>query len=374
MAKNLKISLCIVCMNRLHQLKETLKRNILDNSDYNNLEIILLDYNSGDGLEEWIKSEFSSFISAGTLIYYHTKEPTIFSHSHSKNLAFKLATGDILCSVNADHFTGYGFAAYVNQVFCRHASIVMTTIDFHKTELNYRIDRDLFGKVCVNKNDFLAVEGFDEVMNGYGFEDFDFINRLELWGKKRMFIKESVFLKYIAHKNDERYESDDLALVRVYVVYISPCQSEFLYLRPDRSFKQGTVIDNSLLNSSNKEYAYTNRKQTHFEYALVEPTLTCGTWKENERQIALIPENGSDVTLEKADVNKTAALNSQDGRRFFQVEDSVSLAGMSDFFYLFYNRNILENNFKGRIIKPNSGNFGKATVYRNFAVNPIVIG
>ena len=50
-----KISFATVCMNRLHHIRQTLPKNIADNSDYENVEFILLDYNSSDGLEEWVK-------------------------------------------------------------------------------------------------------------------------------------------------------------------------------------------------------------------------------------------------------------------------------------------------------------------------------
>jgi len=48
--KHFKISFCIVCMNRLHQLSQTLLQNIRDNEDYSELEFIVLDYNSNDGM------------------------------------------------------------------------------------------------------------------------------------------------------------------------------------------------------------------------------------------------------------------------------------------------------------------------------------
>ncbi|MFD2148711.1 glycosyltransferase family 2 protein [Mucilaginibacter antarcticus] len=70
-----KISFCTTCMNRLSHLKQTLKRNILDNEDYPNLEFILLDYNSTDGLKEYVRSELHTFITSKKLVYYRTEEP-----------------------------------------------------------------------------------------------------------------------------------------------------------------------------------------------------------------------------------------------------------------------------------------------------------
>ena len=63
-------------MNRLSHLKETLFENIEKNISYKNVEFILLDYNSTDGLEDWIKSNFKEYINKGILSYYKTSEPS----------------------------------------------------------------------------------------------------------------------------------------------------------------------------------------------------------------------------------------------------------------------------------------------------------
>ena len=71
------ISFCISCRGRLHHLRRTLPQNIADNRDYPNLEFILLDYNSTDGLGEWVKHELSEEIANGQLNYYFTSQPTL---------------------------------------------------------------------------------------------------------------------------------------------------------------------------------------------------------------------------------------------------------------------------------------------------------
>ena len=88
-------------MNRLHHLKETLLKNIEDNISYGKLEFILLDYNSSDGLEEWVKSKLAKYIDNGILKYHRTSEPKSFHRSHSRNVALKLGSGDILCNLDA---------------------------------------------------------------------------------------------------------------------------------------------------------------------------------------------------------------------------------------------------------------------------------
>ncbi|KKL80749.1 hypothetical protein LCGC14_2001600, partial [marine sediment metagenome] len=49
-----KISFCTTCMGRLYNLKETLPKNIEANGEYPNVEFVILDYNSSDGLGDWV--------------------------------------------------------------------------------------------------------------------------------------------------------------------------------------------------------------------------------------------------------------------------------------------------------------------------------
>lgn len=104
----MKISFCITCMNRLEHLQATLERNILDNLPEGQVEFVLLDYHSTDGLPEWVRQHMGGYISRGVLNYYRTEEPQHYLRSHSRNMAFRLAQGDILCNLDADNFSGGG--------------------------------------------------------------------------------------------------------------------------------------------------------------------------------------------------------------------------------------------------------------------------
>src|SRR5690606_26363819 len=71
----LRISYCIVCMNRLDHLKKTLLLNLEDTRGDRNVEFVLLDYNSGDGMGEWVKQNLKKEMQFGRLIYFRTEEP-----------------------------------------------------------------------------------------------------------------------------------------------------------------------------------------------------------------------------------------------------------------------------------------------------------
>ncbi|HUT93886.1 MAG TPA: galactosyltransferase-related protein [Thermoguttaceae bacterium] len=167
-----RVSLCTTCMGRLHDLRQTLPKNIEDNRDYPNVEFVVLDYNSGDGLEEWMRKQMMEHIESGLLAYYRTTEPRYYSMSHSRNVAFLVAGGDVVNNVDADNWTNPGFAAYVNRLAnqCPREAI------FAKGK------RLLHGRIGFFKDEWIALGGYDERLCGYGHDDKDLLYRAWLSG------------------------------------------------------------------------------------------------------------------------------------------------------------------------------------------------
>jgi glycosyltransferase involved in cell wall biosynthesis len=170
------ISLCVACKGRLHHLRETLPRNLLDNADYPNLELVVLDYNSTDGLGDWMERNLRSQMDAGRVSYFRSRHPRFFNISHAKNLALRLAGGDIIGIVDADNFTGKGYAYYVADnvrednclVGCRMAGEEFQPVD----------DEGCVGRFALRREAFYEIGGMNEELVGWGFEDIDFYSRL----------------------------------------------------------------------------------------------------------------------------------------------------------------------------------------------------
>jgi glycosyltransferase involved in cell wall biosynthesis len=211
-------------MNRLHHLKETLLRNITDNLGYDNVEFVLLDYNSTDGLEDWVKQNFKEYINSGKLKFYRTDEPAKFHRSHSRNMCFRLSNGDVLCNLDADNFTGEGFAAYINEQFKTVDDVFLSPIDFPRTNKTKGTASDTLGRVCCTRTAFYNIRGFAEHMSTHGFQDYDFANRLELSGYRRVIISNQSFLQAIKHDDTERYvnESTFINLNAIYYKVQNP--------------------------------------------------------------------------------------------------------------------------------------------------------
>lgn len=179
--KQYKVSICTTCMDRLSDLKQTLPQNIKDNSDYPNVEFIVLDYNSKrDDVGGWIKSEMMEYIDNGKLVFYRTEEPEFFDMSHAKNVVFLAATGDIVNSVDGDNFTPpskeYGFATYINKLANEQPEKAI----FAKSRQLLR------GRLGFYKREFIEIGGYNERLKGYGNEDSNLQNRAWMCGYKML--------------------------------------------------------------------------------------------------------------------------------------------------------------------------------------------
>ena len=358
-------------MNRLHQLKETLLQNIKDNEDYDDLEFIVLDYNSQDGMEEWIKATMYEYILSGRMIYYKTNEPKSWSPSHSKNIALKLATGYIICSTAADNYTGPKFAQYVNDQFKQGSNIVLTPIDFHRTKKNYHPPSDVFGNVCVRKDNFIKIGGFDERMDRYGFEDYDLISRLEMNGLKRVLIEDFSFFKYVPHDNNQRYLLPIDNLEAMYINYLTPFKSEILFLSKNKRFEKGVVIDNFIREADNPRYAYETRVD-HFEYSLEGQEWELGSWevtKNNEIQFS-----SNNITYNYLILREYNQIrHTETNTNFYRITNEEVIDGMLRFKHFIYTRSLMEENIENKTVFVNNGQFGKATVFKNFQLEPLSI-
>lgn len=357
-------------MNRLLHLKETLPINIKDNSDYDNLEFIILDYNSKDGLKEWIQLNMAPLILSGRVVYYKTEYPSFFHRSHSRNMAFRLANGDILCNIDADNYTGNGFASYINKQFQGRRRIVLTSIDFHKKKKNYHPPSDTYGRIGFRREDFYAIEGYDENMVTHGFQDYDFVNRLELAGSRRVFIDDLRYLTAISHSNEDRLsnESQKYALRGLFIRPINHIKSQILYLYKQGSFDEGIIIDNRAKVSDSYREA---TKNDGMKYAY---SVENGKWKTG-----LWQQTGDLLELEEQDTNvlrKFEILLSQDtGVQLISLEDNFSFKEITDtqiiIEMLLFNRQIANRswmikNYKQKNIIVNKNRIGKGVVYKNF--------
>lgn len=187
----MKVSFCTTCMGRLHHLKETLPKNLEDNQDHPDVEFVILDYNSQDGLESWVRTNFGD---SGRISYWRESTASRWKMPHAKNIAHLLATGDIVCNLDADNLTGPQYAATLSDIF----SSAPRTLVTHLHGGGYG------GRVAVLREEFLGLRGYDEALSyGWGMEDDDFKLRAIAAGLTKMEIQIPGDYS-IPHENEER--------------------------------------------------------------------------------------------------------------------------------------------------------------------------
>lgn len=159
-----KLSFVTTCKNRLYALKQTLPQNLQDNPEPW-VEFVVLDYSSDDGVGEWLR-EIQSGLQGqqSRLTYFRSAGQPYFHMAHSKNCAHRLASGDLQCNLDADNFTGQGFASYLVEQLATHR-----IVHGHLDGAN--------GRIAMRKEDFITLGGYDESLMGYGWDDNDLTAR-----------------------------------------------------------------------------------------------------------------------------------------------------------------------------------------------------
>jgi len=157
-------------------------------------------------LDDWVLNDavIQEELAAERVIYANVMdEISVFHHAHAKNIAHMLATGDVLCNVDADNFTGQGFARQLKLLFDKHKNIVTNPC----LQLAKDIGTEkggMFGRIALRKTDFLTLNGYDEAFVGWGKEDTDIIRRAKLLGLKHIQFTDAKFLAVIQHSNSLR--------------------------------------------------------------------------------------------------------------------------------------------------------------------------
>lgn len=202
------ISLVTRCMNRLRDLKITLPKNIEDNLDYGPLQHVIVDYNSEDGLCNWVKATMMRHIESGRLVFYRTNEPKFFQPNHAQNVTFRAAEGELVANVDSDNFTHKGYATRLNQCAAVADRRVLIVPDNFLLPDTKRLL--LKGRFCLYREDIDYLAGFDEDLDeGFGNDDINFVLRAMLAGFR--------IVRYESWYADDRLPTTDkerTALVR----------------------------------------------------------------------------------------------------------------------------------------------------------------
>lgn len=134
-------------------------------------------------------------IDSGRLVLYSMRGSGSFKMSHSKNLAHRCAlleNADVVVNLDADNFTGPGFADYLNEHFTRTAGDPQEIFMWSRM-IKGEMEKGISGRMAVTKNAFLISGGYDEKYETHSPDDKDFNVRLRRLG----FCAQEVDRKYL---------------------------------------------------------------------------------------------------------------------------------------------------------------------------------
>jgi glycosyltransferase involved in cell wall biosynthesis len=199
MKKIPSVSFCITCKNRLHQIRQTLEKNLDDNRLFAPLiEFILVDFGSKDGLKKWIKDNFKKDCESGYLKYYYTEELPDWHASVAKNTAHLLAGNDIVVNLDCDNYTGYNGGRFIIRRFIRYGENCV--IQQYKEN---NIHDGTYGRISVMRSLFKKSGGYDEEFLPMSYQDTDLILRLIALGAKHINIADPAYSLAIRNTKEE---------------------------------------------------------------------------------------------------------------------------------------------------------------------------
>ncbi len=163
------ISLCLPNMNRTHDLKVSLPAMIKAAQASPPVEISLINYNSKDDLEEWIKTVE---IPEDVIFSYRKYTGREYYHmAHARNLSVVNSKGDYIAIASADMIPHEDYFKIVRELIETHGYTWMG-------------DMDMQGFIVCKKDEFMAAGGYDERFEFYGPEDKELNLRLFRRGGK----------------------------------------------------------------------------------------------------------------------------------------------------------------------------------------------
>lgn len=194
--RNPKVSYCTTTMGRLHHLWLTLSSN-LHHNQYSDVEFVVLDYGSQDGAAEWVQQAFPDELKSGRLQFYRLPWPSKFHAAHAKNCAHRLAHGEIVANVDADTFVLPEYGQMLREHLEAGSKNCVRLLPPDRSQFS------LCGRIAIRREDFIRLGGYNESLQGYGFEDTNLHERAQRLGLETIGLS-SAYAACLEHSDSER--------------------------------------------------------------------------------------------------------------------------------------------------------------------------
>ncbi|MFZ4124999.1 MAG: glycosyltransferase [Rickettsiales bacterium] len=223
---NPKVSYCTTVRGETYEamLKETLPKNLALEKDNPNVEFVVVDYGGTPDIGAWIESSFDDEIRAEKLKYVRFEAPH-FQMAHSKNMAHRMATGDILCNLDCDNFLAEGHTDWLIKTLTENPKTVVTSVtatmfesviqklDAARIKIKRKLNPEaepkswLGGRVAMWKEDFIKIGGYDERYSAWCPDDVNIAMRAVETGLSPKFLPSRFHGKTINHSHETRVEN-----------------------------------------------------------------------------------------------------------------------------------------------------------------------
>lgn len=195
------LTFVVPCMGRLAHLARTLPRLLA----LAPAQVRVVDWNCPDGTAEWVAANHPS------CAVLRVRDVAFFNLAAARNAGAAHVQTPWICFVDADVLLDPRFGD------------VLRTLDPRAYFVADSAMPPLRGTVLCPRAAFQAVDGYDEVMQGWGSEDTDFYRRLELAGYARR-VFDAALLEAIVHEDALRTlhyeEADPVRSVRLNAFYM----------------------------------------------------------------------------------------------------------------------------------------------------------
>ena len=209
---------------------QTLPKNMTDNPNVNGREVefVVVNYGNRPEMHEWMMTDpqMQEEIAAGRLVYAAIEAPDGFRHSHAKNVAHRMASGDVVCNVDGDNFTGRGFATALARRFEQDMDLVVSP-STRTLKATGDYDDGVYGRIALSRDNFHALGGYRESYKGWGREDADLLRRSRMAGLDYQQFTDTDFMQVIPHGDELRLDGCGL----------SDVEKELAQQRIERSYK-----------------------------------------------------------------------------------------------------------------------------------------
>ena len=167
----MRISLCTTCRNRAYQLKRVFDQNLSNILALDDVEWVILNYNSCDDLHSFMLSRLSE--GKEKIVYIRERSAPSWHSSIAKNIAHRAAAGDILMNLDCDNYLDDALAIIRSKFRGKIGGLHLWS---------GRSGDGTYGRIAVKREYFLKVGGYDESFYPMAYQDTDLLGRLSAMG------------------------------------------------------------------------------------------------------------------------------------------------------------------------------------------------